>query len=189
MNKRITSIACAIGIALTSLSFESHAQTAAAGPYYAVPSWDQTLPAASRFVVLSNFANQAVLDRETGLVWLRTPLSSTNFAHAYEFCVGQAVNGRTGWRLPSASELGSLFDQTATSTQDIPAGHPFILPPNFAFFWSSTLAVSNGANLRFINGYILLNGSYSPQGGSLNETDSGTPWCVRGPGEMGSITP
>jgi hypothetical protein len=33
------------------------------GPYYATPSWDQTLPANTRFVVLSNFANAAMLDR------------------------------------------------------------------------------------------------------------------------------
>src|SRR5262249_23927325 len=44
------------------------------GRYYATPSWDQTLPASTRFIVLSNFNSQAVLDRETGLVWERTPL-------------------------------------------------------------------------------------------------------------------
>ena len=30
------------------------AQTTANGPYYATPSWDQTLPASTRFIVLSN---------------------------------------------------------------------------------------------------------------------------------------
>src|SRR5262249_15328144 len=39
------------------------------GPYYAEPSWDQMLPASTRFIVLSNFNSEAVLDRETGLVW------------------------------------------------------------------------------------------------------------------------
>jgi hypothetical protein len=43
------------------------------GSYYANPSWDQELPAAQRFIVLSNLNNEAVLDRETGLVWQRTP--------------------------------------------------------------------------------------------------------------------
>jgi hypothetical protein len=42
------------------------AATTANGPYYATPSWDQTLPASTRFIVLSNFASEAVLDRETG---------------------------------------------------------------------------------------------------------------------------
>lgn len=44
------------------------AATTEAGPYYSLPSWDQTLPASTRFIVLSNFASAAVLDRETGLV-------------------------------------------------------------------------------------------------------------------------
>jgi hypothetical protein len=38
------------------------------GPYYPTPSWDQKLPAATRFVVLTNWNREAVLDRETGLV-------------------------------------------------------------------------------------------------------------------------
>ena len=33
----------------------------AVGPYYATPSWDQTLPASTRFIVLSNMAGAAVL--------------------------------------------------------------------------------------------------------------------------------
>ena len=52
----------------------------AAGPYYATPSWDQQLPASTRFVVLSNWIDAAhpsggaaVLDRETGLVWEQSP--------------------------------------------------------------------------------------------------------------------
>src|SRR5258706_16328966 len=49
----------------------------AVGPYYATPSWDQTLPASTRFVVLSNFNSEAVLDRETGLVWEKSPATLT----------------------------------------------------------------------------------------------------------------
>src|SRR5208337_2627979 len=39
------------------------------GPRYEPPSWDQTLPANQRFVVLTNMNSEAVLDKETGLVW------------------------------------------------------------------------------------------------------------------------
>ena len=56
-----------------------------AGPYYAEPSWDQQLQCDTqatcpRFIVLSNWIDTshpsggaAVLDRETGLVWERSP--------------------------------------------------------------------------------------------------------------------
>ena len=49
------------------------AQTTAVGPYYATPSWDQTLSSSTRFIVLSNMGSAAVLDRETGVVWERSP--------------------------------------------------------------------------------------------------------------------
>ena len=60
------------------------AATTAAGPYYANPSWNQQLPASTRFVVLSNWIDAAhpsggaaVLDRKTGLVWEQSPSTST----------------------------------------------------------------------------------------------------------------
>ena len=49
----------------------------AVGFYYPMPAWDQTLPAATRFVVLTNMGSQAVLDRETGLVWEQSPDTAT----------------------------------------------------------------------------------------------------------------
>ena len=33
------------------------------GPYYATPSWDQKLPSDTRFIVLTNWNSEAVLDR------------------------------------------------------------------------------------------------------------------------------
>ncbi len=50
------------------------------GPYYALPSWDQTLACATtsncpRFILV--MGGVAVLDRETGLVWERSPGSGT----------------------------------------------------------------------------------------------------------------
>ena len=74
------------------------AQTTANGPYYATPSWDQQL-GSTRFIVLSNWVDAnfpsggaAVLDRETGLVWQRSPSTSLNtWSEAKNLCNGIAT--------------------------------------------------------------------------------------------------
>src|SRR5262245_31886594 len=91
------------------------AQTAAPGPYYATPSWDQTLACTAvatcpRFVVLSNFGAEAVLDRETGLVWQRTPsVTSFTWLDGVSECRKLTIGNRMGWRMPSLDEIGSLL--------------------------------------------------------------------------------
>ena len=81
------------------------AQTTANGPYYATPSWDQTLPANTRFIVLSNFNSEAVLDRETGLVWHRSPGIAKFLSEASAICKRSTTGNRFGWRLPTLNEL------------------------------------------------------------------------------------
>ena len=54
------SLAVLVGAALTSSPAQADT---GAGPYYAPPAWDRTLPSAARFMVLTNFASLAVLDR------------------------------------------------------------------------------------------------------------------------------
>ncbi len=66
-----------IGLAVGLVAGSVLAQTTANGPYYATPSWNQQLPASTRFIVLANWSNAAVLDRETGLVWERSPGTGT----------------------------------------------------------------------------------------------------------------
>src|SRR5215813_14310693 len=69
--KLLSHIARIAILVIASAASTAFAQTTGNGPYYAEPSWDQTLPASTRFIVLSNFNSEAVLDRETGLVWQR----------------------------------------------------------------------------------------------------------------------
>lgn len=106
----------------------AEAQTTASGPYYATPSWDQTLPVSTRFIVLSNMGSAAVLDRETGLVWEKSPRTSTvNWYDAHSICNELIVGNRKGWRLPTYQELASLVDPSVPFPGPIlPNGHPFV---------------------------------------------------------------
>jgi len=106
---------------------EASAQASVNGPYYATPSWDQTLPASSRFLVLANFNAEAVLDRETGLVWQRTLDSLAALPGTYaDRCLQAKIGGRLGWRLPTLPEFASLFDAMPMAVPPLPPGHPFL---------------------------------------------------------------
>ena len=93
------------------------------GPFYAEPAWDQklacpTIANCPRFLVLTNWNNEAVLDKETGLVWERSPALTTHtWGEARFQCTGRTTGNRHGWRLPSIHELASL-------------NHPERGPPN-----------------------------------------------------------
>ena len=102
-------------------------------------SWSRALPAADRFVVLAAFNNEAVLDRNTGLVWQRTPDSVGRpvFSASY-YCLDANIGGQKGWRLPNITELTSLVDPSVTTEPTLPAGSPFEFNRH-VFFWSGTL--------------------------------------------------
>jgi Protein of unknown function (DUF1566) len=154
------------------------------GPYYATPSWDQKLPASTRFIVLSNWNNEAVLDRETGLVWERSPSTTAGFKWdaALNECAQRTVGGREGWRLPSVQELASLTDLlTPAPGSRLPAGHPFL-----------------GVQATLLSSHYGSATTYAPDtseawiitfatGGFTSHSDkiSGTyVWCVRGGGPL-----
>ncbi len=145
MQRPITRLTRAIGIACVLMTGAAAAQNVVNGPYYATPSWDQTMPASARFVVLANFNGQAVLDRETGLVWQRAVNPGNYDAFALTFCHLATTGGRYGWRLPAAAELTSLFDPAVTTLPTLPAGHPFIGFDNSeVHLWTSSRQVSSG---------------------------------------------
>jgi len=79
-----------------------------------VTSWDKKIPGATRFQLVLDGA--AVLDKETGLVWekspdteslARKPWKSTTETTADEYCYKREIAGRKGWRLPTVEELAS----------------------------------------------------------------------------------
>ena len=163
-------------LAIVALSDRTAAaQTIATGPYYATPSWDQTFACATpdrcrRFIVLSNFGREAVLDRETGLVWERSPSTApVTWFSASVGCMNLRVGNRFGWRLPTFPELKSLVDPAADF---LPAGHPFF-GVQFQRYWSATGAVESP---QFAFGVALRAVGF----GQLPRTEQLLRWCVRG---------
>jgi len=175
----------------------SRAQTVSSGPYYATPSWDQKLQCDTqatcpRFIVLSNWSNAAVLDRETGLVWERSPLSpctdpmfckalepgNRTWPDAQEYCIRLNVSNRGGWRLPTLQELLSLvdLDPAITTALKLPPGHPFTgVVPNL--YWSATSTAATDV--------VWTVDPFFGQPVRVNKANPFSVWCVRS-GQPGS---
>jgi hypothetical protein len=126
------------------------------GSYYATPSWDQTLSSYARFFVLMNMNSEAVLDKETGLVWEQSSSTDTkNWIDAHSHCNALKKGNRMGWRLPTLQELESLVDPSR-SNPALPNGHPFSNALSSGY-WSSTTGASGPAsawNVHFSDGYV-----------------------------------
>jgi hypothetical protein len=134
----------------------------AAGPYFATPAWDQTLASNVRFVILTNFNSDAVLDRETGLVWARQSATSERpFSLANRFCRSLVVGARGGWRLPAEDELMTLIDFSQPviggDVPRLPGGHPFALAPGATRYWVSDVAEGIGHRAVSLHLGIVIN--------------------------------
>jgi len=148
------------------------------GPYYAWPSWSQKLACAvgncPRFIELSDWNGAAVLDRETGLVWGKSPITFlASWLNAQPACIDLNTGGRLGWRLPTIQELASLVDRSVNSPgPTLPAGHPFQNVQSHKY-WSATTRANNDSNAWSVN---FSDGSFVVDAKS---TLFGC-WCVRG---------
>jgi hypothetical protein len=158
-------------LALVAAPASAQVSTTANGPYYATPSWDQKLTT-NRFVILANWNGEAVLDRETGLVWERSPSPVTlAWPLAQVNCSNVTKGGRKGWRLPALAELASLVDPTVTAPS-LPQGHPFTGVVSNFYITASSLPVVPAA-VMFVN---MSNGRTETSGYNL----AAYVWCVRG---------
>jgi hypothetical protein len=154
-------------------------------------SWDHRINNTQRrFKVLSEFSTDAVLDKETGLVWERRPSKqAVGWPNGRLMCAQKAVGGRGGWRLPAFNELASLIDPAVTdpALARLPAGHPF-LDVQPAAYWSST-QVAEEPGFALIVNLGIVPGSDAPiavfdanASGGLNLL-----WAVRG-GSPGPVS-
>lgn len=145
-----------------------------AGSYFVAPAWSQTLPPNLRFVVLSNFNSDAVLDRETGLVWSRRILGTMPARHAR--CLSVVLGNHFGWRLPTVSELQSLID-TSLPSPGLPDGHPFVLPTGARGYWASEIEHVSGFDARR---FVFLSTGVTGLRGLVNDDLEHHLLCVRG---------
>ena len=133
------------------------------------PTWSQKLTP-TRFELVLDGAG--VLDKETGLVWEKSPdTTSRTWENAISYAYNKNVGGRKGWRLPTVEELASLVD-TTQSNPALPSGHPFTNVQSY-YYWSSTTNVFDPCYawfVTFFNGVV------------TTTAKSGTHyvWCVRG---------
>jgi len=143
-----------------------------------VGAWDRTFPTATRFVLLSEFNDEAFLDRETGLVWDRHgtfnypgSFPEAALVGAVRVCYSKTIGTRQGWRPATIEELSSLIGYFPP----FPAG--ILTGPVTSFTWSSTTVAGDPTKAWAV----------APEGnrfhaGIFDKTDCcGTGvWCVRG---------
>lgn len=128
----------------------------------------------SRFKLVMR--GEAVLDKETELVWEQSPdTGSKSWFSAVNHCFNNNVGGRKGWRPPAVEELTSLLDPTRIDEINtaLPVRHPFInVQPDR--YWSATTGFSSDPNqamfVSFKNGEV----------GNDRKVDGHLVWCVRG---------
>jgi hypothetical protein len=143
------------------------------GPLYPAPAWDQ-IKGAGRFVVLTNWNSEAVLDQETGLVWERSPnATAQTWADARGACTGLTTGNRKGWRLPSVHELASLIDPSVASPgPTLPAGHPFTGIQKAGYWAASSYVDSPTLAWSVFFRFGIVDGNL--------KSDVNIAWCVRG---------
>ena len=113
-------------------------------------AWDHTN--APRFQLLAPLASQAVLDRETDLLWERSPSGAAfTWFGAQDRCNRLVVGNRMGWRVPTIQELTSILSIGA-APNNLEPGNPFIAPPTIGqVIWSSTVSATNANNAWGMN--------------------------------------
>lgn len=138
------------------------------------PTWSLILPPEQRYVVVMN--GEAVLDKETGLVWERAPFQSHQlWERAFSHCLSRRTGDRSGWRLASIAEMLSVLAEL----NKLPTSSPFDFDCSDdrcinldEFYWSSTTLAHQPDWAHF----------WGPKqgGGTSSKTAARLTLCVRG---------
>jgi len=151
--------------------------------FRSLPIWDITsavwveYPSNKRFAICTHGApskpDDAIFDKETGLVWERSPQSTMQtWDSGIVTSYSKAVGGRKGWRLPTIEELLSLVDPS-NNNPTLPSEHPFLNIQTDGFYWSCTLGMSTLPTYAW--GYNFWNGDTS----NVLKTSQAYVWLVR----------
>jgi hypothetical protein len=143
------------------------------------PAWNKIIPTEQRFVDAldknASGAYEAVLDKETGLVWAKAPdsLLLRTWDQADSYCASLNLGGRMGWRLPTVAELSSLIDITNPGSPKLPVGQNMFQNVQSDFYWSSSTYAVNTADawVVYMGGGLV---------GNLKKTNGYYVWPVRG---------
>jgi len=176
--KELIIVGAAIAVAFAVAMFYPVIATAA-GNVEIPPAWSQKLDASKRFVLVLD--GEAVLDKETGLVWEREPSQSKYYwpadgpsITANGVCSSINVGGRRGWHLPTLEQISSLFDPSVSGEPKLPQGHPFI-GVLVNRYWTVTscpgASEEMALSFEFSEGYADCESKYE---------ETHYRWCVRG---------
>lgn len=150
-----------------------------------IPTWDKQINDQTRFIVLNEFNNEAVFDKETGLVWERSPSPNpVSWSYLDGFCFARYIGGRLGWRPPTIEEMLSLMDPTQNDTDKLPNEHPFDIGPTnddiLRQFWTMSTDAIRPAIAGKDRAFVA---DFEPGGPLFSDTKIGVYhrcWCVRG---------
>jgi hypothetical protein len=146
-------------------------------------SWSQVIAGAKRFTLLPQFGGEAVLDKETGLLWQQEPTELFGILPiASRYCADASIGNRRGWRLPTLQELKSLTDPSESSPT-LTAGHPFANVDLAHAYWSSTVTLDNSSHvwtMGFNEGEVVRTATCAAGTCTGASTVELVAWCVRG---------
>jgi hypothetical protein len=184
------SLVCAFGICVASTSPADAGGAGGQGraAVMPVPTWDRQIEGPRRFQVLRDFDDDAVLDRETGIVWERVagdtngdqvvtiPDDELDWGSAKMHCLEKDVGDRKGWRLPTLHELLSLIVPSVPNDDapKLPEGHPFIDVQSPGNYWSVTTHAGDPQNAWVVD--LFGNALF----GQIDPFAVAFVWCVRG---------
>jgi hypothetical protein len=140
-----------------------------------IKNWQEAHPSAERFLILSDFHDEAVLDKDTGLIWEMAPQTTTvTWNEARATCAKRAIGGQRGWRLPAPTEMRSLVGPAVDSPiPNIPPGHPFLnIQPTS--YWTVVPEANQPYYAKYVDAFL---GNVL----SFFQIYTYPVWCVRGP--------